>query len=68
VERTLVAAAEDAQGRLFGERIQRFQLTTGWGGPGLRRHGDQRIDEVVYRHLDELFGGRVPVRTAVDAT
>lgn len=69
VERTLSAAAEDAVGKPFGERVQRFliaacaelgrvgaaQLATGRGDAILRRHVEQRIDAVVYRRLDELF-------------
>ncbi|MFD8818957.1 TetR/AcrR family transcriptional regulator [Streptomyces sp. NPDC059627] len=69
VERTLTAAAEDAQGRPFDVRIHRFlmaagteldrigaaQLATGRGDPLLRRHVAQRVDAVVYRRLDELF-------------
>ena len=69
IERTLVAAAEDSEGKRFGERMQWFliaacselgrigaaQLTTGRGDAVLRRHVEQRIDTVVYRRLDELF-------------
>jgi AcrR family transcriptional regulator len=70
IERALAAAAEDAEDKPFGERIQRFliaagsklgqigaaQLATGRGGDAaLRRHVEQRIDMVVYRRLDELF-------------
>jgi AcrR family transcriptional regulator len=69
IERALAAAAEDAEGKPFGERVQRFliaagrqlgqigaaQLATGRGDPVLRRHVEQRIDTVVYRRLDELF-------------
>ncbi|WIX98357.1 TetR/AcrR family transcriptional regulator [Amycolatopsis mongoliensis] len=69
IERTLLAAAEDAEGRPFGEQVQRFlvaacgelerigaaQLATGRGDAVLRRHVEQRIDAVVYRRLDELF-------------
>ncbi|MER6982872.1 TetR/AcrR family transcriptional regulator [Streptomyces carpinensis] len=70
VERTLVAAAEDAEGQPFDVRVQRFliaagtelgrigaaQLATGRGGDAmLRRHVEQRVDAVVYRRLDELF-------------
>lgn len=69
VERTLVAAAEDTEGRPFGERVQRFliaagselgrigaaQLATGRGDAVLRRHVEQRIDAVVYQRLDELL-------------
>jgi AcrR family transcriptional regulator len=69
MERTLVAAAEDSEGKPFGERVQRFliaaggelgrigaaQLVTGRGDAVLRRHVEQRIDTVVYRRLDELF-------------
>jgi AcrR family transcriptional regulator len=69
VERTLVAAAEDAEGLPFGVRAQRFliaagselgqigaaQLATGRGDAALRQYVEQRMDEVVYRRLDELF-------------
>lgn len=69
IERTLVAAAEQADGMPFGERVQRFliaacgeferigaaQLATGRGDAILRRHVEQRIDAVVYQRLDELF-------------
>jgi AcrR family transcriptional regulator len=69
IERTLVAAAEDAAGEPFGEQVRRFliaacgelgrigaaQLATGRGDAVLRRHVEQRIDAVVYRRLDELF-------------
>jgi AcrR family transcriptional regulator len=69
IERALAAAAEDAEGKPFGERIQRFliaaggklgqigaaQLAMGRGDAVLRRHVEQRIDTVVYRRLDELF-------------
>ncbi|MEW2512806.1 TetR/AcrR family transcriptional regulator [Streptomyces sp. NPDC046870] len=70
VERTLVTAAEDTEGRPFGVRVQRFliaaggelgrigaaQLATGRGGDAmLRRYVEQRTDAVVYRRLDELF-------------
>lgn len=69
VERTLAAAAEDAEGTPFGEQLQRFllaacselgrigaaQLAAGRGDAVLRRHVEQRIDAVVYQRLDELF-------------
>jgi AcrR family transcriptional regulator len=69
VERTLVTAAEEADGQPFGARVRRFliaagselerigaaQLATGRGDPLLRQFVEQRIDEVVYRRLDELF-------------
>lgn len=69
IERTLLAATEDAAGKPFGEQVQRFlvaacgelgrigaaQLATGRGDADLRRHVEQRIDAVVYRRLDELF-------------
>ena len=69
VERTLVAAAEDAEGQPFGVRVQRFliaagselerigaaQLATGRGDAMLRQYVEQRVDAVVYRRLDELF-------------
>jgi hypothetical protein len=69
IEGTLVAAAEEAEGAAFGERVRGFlvaacgelerigaaQLATGRGEAVLRRHVEQRIDEVVYRRLDELF-------------
>lgn len=69
IERTLVAAAEDAEGMPFGDRVRRFlvaagqelgrigaaQLATGRGDAILRRHVEQRIDAVVYQRLDDLF-------------
>jgi AcrR family transcriptional regulator len=69
IERALTAAAEDSEGKPFGERVQRFliaagsklgqigaaQLATGRGDAALRRHVEQRIDTVIYRRLDELF-------------
>jgi AcrR family transcriptional regulator len=69
VERTLVAAAEDTEGKPFGEQLQRFllaacselerigaaQLATGRGDAMLRRYVEQRTDAVVYQRLDELF-------------
>jgi AcrR family transcriptional regulator len=69
IERTLVTAAEAAEGQSFGARVERFliaacgelrrvgadQLATGRGDAVLRRHVEQRIDAVVYRRLDELF-------------
>lgn len=69
VERTLVAAVEDAEGQPFGVRVQRFliaagselgrigaaQLATGRGDAMLRQYVEQRVDAVVYRRLDELF-------------
>ncbi|MGW3028068.1 TetR/AcrR family transcriptional regulator [Streptomyces sp. NPDC001221] len=70
VERTLVTAAQDAEGQPFDVRVQQFliaagselgrlgaaQLATGRGGDAmLRQHVEQRTDAVVYRRLDELF-------------
>lgn len=70
VERTLVTAAEDTEGRPFDVRVQRFliaagselgrigaaQLAAGRGGDAmLRRYVEQRTDAVVYQRLDELF-------------
>ncbi len=69
VERTLMAAAEDAQGQPFGVRVQRFliaagselgrigaaQLAAGRGDAMLRQYVEQRVDAVVYRRLDELL-------------
>jgi AcrR family transcriptional regulator len=69
VERTLVAAADDAEGQPFGVRVQRFliaagselgrigaaQLATGRGDAMLRQYVEQRVDAVVYRRVDELF-------------
>lgn len=69
IERTLVAAALDAEGEPFGERVRRFllaacaelarigaaQLATGRGDAVLRRHVEQRIDTAVYQRLDALF-------------
>ena len=68
IEATLAAAAEGSEGE-FGERVRRFliaagdelgrigaaQLATGRGDALLRQHVEQRIDEVIYRRLDELF-------------
>jgi AcrR family transcriptional regulator len=70
IEGIVAAAAEDTAGQPFGVRMHRFlmaagselgrigaaQLATGRGGDAmLRRHVEQRIDEVVYKRLDELF-------------
>lgn len=69
IERTLVAAADVAEGMPFGERVQRFliaacgelerigaaQLVIGRGDAVLRRHVEQRIDTVIYQRLDTLF-------------
>ena len=69
IERTLLAALDEARDEPFGERVRRFllaactelgriggpQLATGRGDAVLRRHVEQRIDAVVYRRLDELF-------------
>jgi AcrR family transcriptional regulator len=69
IERTLLAAAQDTDGMPFGERVQRFlvaacgelerigaaQLAVGRGDAVLRRHVEQRIDEVIYQRVDELF-------------
>ncbi|MFI7669873.1 TetR/AcrR family transcriptional regulator [Nocardia sp. NPDC049526] len=69
VERTLMAAAAETEGKPFDEQVQRFllaacselgrigaaQLATGRGDAVLRRHVEQRIDAVVYQRLDELF-------------
>jgi AcrR family transcriptional regulator len=69
IERTLAVAAQDAEGKPFGEQVQQFliaagtelerigaaQLATGRGDAILRRHVEQRIDAVVYQRLDELF-------------
>ncbi|MGW2938187.1 TetR/AcrR family transcriptional regulator [Streptomyces sp. NPDC001156] len=70
VERTLVTAAQDAEGQPFDVRVQQFliaagselgrlgaaQLATGGGGDAmLRQYVEQRTDAVVYRRLDELF-------------
>ena len=69
VERTLAAAAEDAEGQPFGVRVQGFliaagselgrigaaQLASGRGDAMLRQYVEQRVDAVVYRRLDELF-------------
>lgn len=70
VERTLAATEEGAEGTSFGERTRRFlvaacgeldrigaaQLAAGRGDAALRRHVEERIDAVVYRRLDDLFG------------
>ncbi|MEU0782660.1 TetR/AcrR family transcriptional regulator [Streptomyces sp. NPDC006173] len=69
VERTLVAAAEDAEGQPFDVGIQRFliaagselerlgaaQLAVGRGDAMLREYVEQRVDAVIYRRLDELL-------------
>jgi AcrR family transcriptional regulator len=69
VERTLVTAAEDAQGQPFDVRVQRFliaaggelgrigtaQLAVGRGDAMLRQFVEQRVEAVVYRRLDELL-------------
>lgn len=69
VERTLMAAAQDAQGQPFDVRVQRFllaagselgrigaaQLAAGRGDAMLRQYVERRVDTVVYRRLDELF-------------
>ncbi|MEV7387425.1 MULTISPECIES: TetR/AcrR family transcriptional regulator [unclassified Streptomyces] len=69
VERTLTAAAQDAEEQPFGIRVHRLlvtagtelgrigaaQLTTGRGDALLRRYVEQRVDEVIYRRLDDLF-------------
>ncbi|MEW2512711.1 TetR/AcrR family transcriptional regulator [Streptomyces sp. NPDC046870] len=69
VERMLEAVAEEAEGRSFGVRVQRFliaaggelgrigapQLATGRGDAMLRQYVEQRVDAVVYRRLDALF-------------
>ncbi|CAK7284053.1 TetR/AcrR family transcriptional regulator [Streptomyces misionensis] len=69
VERTLVAATEDAAEQPFAVRVQRFliaagseldrigapQLAAGRGDAMLRQYVEQRVDAVIYRRLDELF-------------
>ena len=69
IERTLAAAEAETRDQPFGEQVRRFliaagselgrigaaQLATGRGDAVLRRHVEQRIDEVVYRRLDALF-------------
>ncbi len=69
VERTLTAAAQDAEQQPFGIRVHRLfvaagtelgrigaaQLATGRGDALLRRYVEQRVDEVIYRRLDDLF-------------
>jgi AcrR family transcriptional regulator len=69
IDRVLVAAFEDAEGRSFGEQVRRVliaagselervgaaQLATGRGDAVVRQYVEQRIDAVVYRRLDELF-------------
>ncbi|WP_323377367.1 TetR/AcrR family transcriptional regulator [Streptomyces sp. RB17] len=70
VERTLTAAAEDAEGQPFDVRVQRFliaagtelerigaaQLATGRGGDAmLRQYVEQRVDAVIYRRIDDLL-------------
>ena len=69
IECTLVAGAEEAEGLPFGEQVQRFllatcselgrigaaQRATGRGDAVLRKHVEQRMDEVVYRRFDELL-------------
>ncbi|AXI81782.1 TetR/AcrR family transcriptional regulator [Peterkaempfera bronchialis] len=69
VERTLAAAAEDAEGQPFDVRVRRFliaagselgrigaaRLAAGRGDARLRQYVEQRVDAAVYRRLDELF-------------
>ncbi|MER5908806.1 TetR/AcrR family transcriptional regulator [Streptomyces mirabilis] len=69
VERTLAAAAQDAQGQPFGVRVERFliaagselgrigaaRLAAGRGDAVLRQYVEQRVDAVVYRRLEELL-------------
>jgi AcrR family transcriptional regulator len=69
IERALAAAAEDTEGKPFGEQVRVFvfaacgelgrigaaQLATGRGDAVLRRHVEQRIDTAIYRRLDKLF-------------
>ncbi|MEV5784739.1 TetR/AcrR family transcriptional regulator [Streptomyces sp. NPDC048448] len=69
VEATMVAAAEETEGRPFGVRVQGFllaagselgrigaaQLASGRGDVMLRQYVEQRVDAVVYGRLDELF-------------
>jgi AcrR family transcriptional regulator len=70
IEATVAAALEDAAGQPFDVRVHRFliaagrelarigatQLTTGRGGDAvLHQYAQTRMDEVVYRRLDELF-------------
>ncbi|QJS13973.1 helix-turn-helix transcriptional regulator [Streptomyces argyrophyllae] len=69
VERTLAAAAEEAEGQPFGLQVRRLliaagselgrigaaQLATGRGDAMLRQYVEQRVDAVVHRRLDELF-------------
>ena len=70
MERTLLAAVEEAQGQPFDVRMERFliaagtelgrigaaQLATGRGGDAsLRPYVEQRVDAAIYRRLEELF-------------
>jgi AcrR family transcriptional regulator len=70
IEATVAAALSDAAGQPFDARVYRFliaagrelarigasQLTAGRGGDAvLQRYAQTRMDEVVYRRLDELF-------------
>jgi AcrR family transcriptional regulator len=69
VERTLAAAEREAEEGPFEVRVERLliaageemarigapQLATGRGETELRRYAEQRLDETVYRRLDELF-------------
>ncbi|MFF1519541.1 TetR/AcrR family transcriptional regulator [Streptomyces sp. NPDC058305] len=69
VERSLIAAVEDAEGQPLDIRIQRFliaagseldklgaaQLALGRGDAMLREYVEQRVDAVIYRRLDELL-------------
>lgn len=68
-ERTLAAAAEDAEGQPFDVLVRRFliaagselerigaaRLAMGRGEAMLRHHVEQRVDAVVYRRLDEVL-------------
>jgi AcrR family transcriptional regulator len=70
IERTMVAAAEQAQGQPFDVRMRWFliaagtelgrigaaQLATGRGGEAtLRQYVEQRLDAAIYQRLEELF-------------
>ena len=69
IETAIVTAAEESAGHPFDVRVHRFlmaaggelgriggaQLATGRGDAMLRRHAELRMDEVVYRRLEELF-------------
>ena len=70
IERTVLAAVEEAAGQPFDVRVHRFlmaagselgkvgaaQLATGRGGDAtLRQYAARRMDELIYQRLHELY-------------